>query len=339
MTIFDEKQHPRAVSGTFTDKPQSNPEVWLEKKPSAAVLNTIDYAEGMRSADSRIARAAVAELFAQTSTAVTDSGRRRGLSAADIEDATSEALLSLNDYVRKGSSVGRGLIQIRAVTVTSQFVDGPLRHESKKGIKVLSERVDSRESKIGRLLTDREIDTMAEAVRESWPDARHRPVAAFHREAEQRTGIPAEHADLVEMENRGQVVPGVEDSPRSWLRASLEEALDQTKGSGQQYEKYARGANLPLPIPRTIQPREADAIVGDYMGEITQLADGFIYGENTDRENQALFAPFGELSYSERSDIAEAFAAQPDYADRLWVSAVVAATGATKRVSTKRQPH
>ena len=184
MTNF-ETLHPRITDGTFTDKPQTAPELTLaptdptDEAPKVRVAR--EFADQMRSDDKREAREATADLLAEVTSTVRSLRRARGLSEDQVEDSIGEVMIELLKRVNRGQSVQGGLVNTTARTVTSRHVNGPVRHETAKAIRILKERIDITEAERGEHLTSRQIAELADDIRMGDDfNHRHRPAENFH---------------------------------------------------------------------------------------------------------------------------------------------------------------
>ena len=329
MTIFDTLQHPRSsTSGEFVDKAQSPAEVSLKKpiSPSQQRIQNFDYAEVIRTGDRRAANLAAAKLLADTRLAITDLGVRRGLSDTQIDDAVGDSLASLSVNIRNGGSVRRGLIQHRSLSIVTSAAAGPVRHETARGRKLVQEKVEQREIEAGRLLTEHEVTAIAQHIRDNWPDPRHRPVEGFHLDSVVAPTVPAEHTDLVQLEERR--APRDEESESFASRQQLEKRIDDGLAAKQHaWTVFAEATDLPQPTPGWIQKSDARNVAAHCAGRIAEIAADHLAGVRG-RDQVGLFAPFAHLSSEDRDEVARALASHPGFAERLWASALTEATGA-----------
>jgi hypothetical protein len=299
-----------------------------------------DWAVELRAGDRAVVRDAAASLLAEASRAVRGLRRRTGLGDADVQDAIGETMLELAKRIDAGHPVPGAVVQKVATAVCSRFVNGPVRHETAKALRILKERVAAAEASAGASLSSRAVAALAEEVRLG-PDfhPRHRPVERFHlvEGFSKPVSIDRYEPDLVDLL-----------LARSWSAAGRPAELDPVVGggacerllervqSGRCTKKEARAAlwgalaadeGLPVATPGRIARR----VAADLIAYVESLPEGIVsacrdrFDGRTTRATVALFAPFAEPAEPEMDAIAEALARRGGFATGIWASAVAAA--------------
>jgi hypothetical protein len=336
MTMFRAAEHPRRETGEFVDKPQSHPEISLVPNSDARELLGADLTANVLDADRHTRQVAAAKLLRATRYTVTTSGRSSGLNDSDIEDALSLTLVQVTDHIRARKPLTHAVLQLRAQQVVGQIVL-PIRHESRKALRVLAKRVDSHEAMLGRPLSDQERVKLAVNIRENWPDPRHRPSEDFYMLPDQ-VPVPMDPNDIADLEGRpGAVIYSGADSDDIHLASPLADPLARKKRAGENdYSYYAEALHLPAPQKNRLASGQATRIHSHLDEMALNAALSYLRGDIDAKSESALFAPFENLGRYEREEFADALARQPHHAQRLWDSAVDAATDHREEVSAAR---
>lgn len=89
-----------------------------------------------------------------------------------------------------------------------------------------------------------------------------------------------------------------------------------------------RVQDAPQPVAASIDADVAGAHrrLVNRAGGAHKLALAWLDGETTKEQEEALFAPFGELDWHGREAVLDVLEASPKYADRLWASSLAAAS-------------
>ena len=306
-----------------------------------------DFGVELADADAGVRRRAAGALIVEVARAVRGLRRRVGLSDADVQDAIGETLLELVKRVDQGHPVPGAVVQRIATTVCSRFVNGPVRHETAKALKILKERVAEAEARAGRSLSRAAVAALAEDVRLG-PDfsSRHRPVEQFHliEGFTKPTSIDEHYADFVDavvfrsgaVLERGYAGAGgacdrlldeldLGLSSKATLRVELWSAVAADEG-------------LPHAIPGRIDRR----VAADLRAYVTTLPDGILeacrdhLNGRRSRATVALFAPFDEPGAHGEDAIARYLSTRATFATRFWDSALVRATGRATAAASDR---
>lgn len=289
-------------------------------------------------------RHAAASLLAETGRAVRGLRWRMGLGDADVQDAIGETMLELAKRVDAGHSVPGPIVQKVATAVCSRFVNGPVRHETAKALRILKERVAAAEARAGGSLSSRAVAALADEVRLG-PDfhPRHRPVERFHlvEGFSKPVSIDRYDPDLVDLllaRSTSATGSAVEVDPFARLgggAGACERLLERVQ-QGRCSRKEARLAlwaalaadeGLPAATPGRIARR----VAADLIAYVEALPEGVVSAcrdrldGRTTRATVALFAPFAEPEGHEMDAIAEALARRAPFATGIWASAVAAA--------------
>ncbi|MGX5697766.1 hypothetical protein ACWKWP_16325 [Agromyces soli] len=299
-----------------------------------------DWAAELRSGDRAVVRRAAASLLAETTRAVRGLRWRMGLGDADVQDAVGETMLELAKRIHAGHPVPGAIVQKVATAVCSRFVNGPVRHETAKALRILKQRVAAAEASAGGALSSRAVAAIAEEVRLG-PDfnPRHRPVERFHlvEGFSKPVSIDRYDPDVVDqLLARSASAAGRSGEFDPFGGAGACERLLERVQQGRCTKKEARAVlwvafaadeGLPAATPGRIQRR----VAADLLAYVEALPDGVasacldrLEGRTT-RATIALFAPFAELGGHEMDAIAEALWRRRAFAMGIWASAVAVA--------------
>lgn len=299
--------------------------------------------------DRRAVHRAAAELVTETTRAVRGMRRRMGLGDADVQDAVGETLFELAKRIDAGHPVPGAIVQKVATAVCARFVNGPVRHETAKALRILKERIAATEAQLGRSLSSRAIAELAEEVRLGPDfDPRHRPVERFHlvEGFSKPISIDRYDADLVDLllaravgaeaQRAGGALGADEGRACERLVERLQRGLcTRREARAALWSAIAADEQLPEPVPGRIERRVAD----DLLAYVEALPEGVVTAcrhrleGRTTRATVALFAPFAELDEPSMDAIAEALAGRGGFATRIWASAVAAAQAPASRAS------
>ncbi|MGH3705739.1 MAG: hypothetical protein ACRDT9_13980 [Agromyces sp.] len=308
-----------------------------------------DFRADLVSPDPDVRRAAAAGLVVEVTRAVRGLRRRVGLSEADAEDAIGETLLELVKRVGQGHPVPGAVVQRIATAVCSRFVNGPVRHETAKALRILKERVAEAEAAAGRSLSRAAVAALAEEVRLG-PDfsPRHRPVERFHlvEGFTKPTSIDQHYADFIDAAalRSGAVL----ERGYAGAAGACDQLLDEfdlglSTRAALRVEIWAAVAadeDLPIAVAGRIERR----VAADLRAYVVGLPDGILTAcrdhleGRRSRATVALFAPFADPGEQGEDAIARYLSSRATFATRLWDSALVLATSRSSTVQAEREP-
>lgn len=301
-----------------------------------------DLAAGLKSRRPQVVRGAAADLVAEATRAVRGLRSRVGLSPTDVEDAIGETLLELIKRAEQGHPVPGAIVQRIATTVCSRFVNGPVRHETAKALRILKERIADAESRAGTSLSRAAVSALAEEVRLG-PDfhARHRPVERFHlvEGFTKPTSIDQQAADFIDVALMRAGVTG--ERGYAGADGACDRLLDDvevgevTKAEARRrlWAVVAADEGLPDAAPGRVPRRVAD----DLQAYVDGLPDGILsacrehLSGRVSRATVAMFAPFDAPGDHGEDAIARYLCARSTFATRLWESALAIASAPRRR--------
>jgi hypothetical protein len=309
------------TGGQFAERNRSSGSVTLNRVdpvPKATATTALSGAEAI----------AVARMMA---------GRAgRQLNKQDLEDVAQDAITSILTSVKHGTvvSLTPGLITaaIRNSVVHRQLVNSGLRHEDASAIKKLESRVTISEQDLGRHLSEADLDALAQNIRETWKDQRHKPSAGFHRRItvlemagdveDEALRIPADEQHNMERTTAGDLASQVENGDLSTANAKRK-----------LWNALATDWDVPQ-AEGNIRPAEAERIKAAMRlgGGVAEALDTYWAGMSS-TATSALFAPFGEINAESRVRVFTVLAARPAFADRIWEAALASATRPGKSVA------
>jgi uncharacterized protein YbaA (DUF1428 family) len=253
--------------------------------------------------------------------------RRSKLGSHLVDDIAQDSLTSVINSRTRGTvgALTPGLIANatrQAVSHHLSTING-VRHEEFKARQKLDGQVDDLSQELGRGLTDAEIDVMAERIRDTWHDPRHKPAVGFQKKFTEvdLDGEGSEAYDMVAPQFRSA---GGERSHR--LADDIESgAVDKTQARRGAWNAIAGDLGLPEVTAGSItesRARKYVAVIGDRVNGALDVATDFLDGVAEHNAAEALFAPFGYVDGHERNAIAHTLVTRPQFAHRLWRSAL-----------------
>jgi hypothetical protein len=291
------------------------------------------------------ARLAAHELIAEVTRAMRGLRRRVGLSDLDVQDAIGDTLLELAKRLHRGQPVPGAVVQRVATAVASRFVNGPVRHETAKALRILKQRVAAEEARLGSALSAQVVEKLAEEVR-TGPDfsPRHRPVERFHliEGFSKPTSIDQFAHDVVDVllhrasrgEERGY--PGA--------AGACDSLLDQlqlgNRSRREAHDTLWTAIAFDEGLPEVRQRWVGRDVAADLVDYVATLPEGIVTAcrhhleGRTTRATVALFAPFGELTEPEADAVARYLAGRAAFATRIWESALRSSSTASSSWST-----
>jgi hypothetical protein len=339
---FDNTQHPRDLGdGKWIDRTFSAPEIDLNASTARDTETSDkarDYAAGARHADPRIAREATAALLAEVERTVGNLRLKTGLNSDQVQDAIGDTMVDLYARINKGHHIGGGLIQIAANAVCSRYVNGPIRHETAKALKLLKLRIAAEEARVGHHISSRDIANLADDIRMGADfHERHRPVEDFHL-----------IQDFVRPTSFSQFPDSYIDEQMHEFRYGIASTWNNEMGNASdRLAEAVEHRDVPVAEARKrfwdviaedqFAPKAAENRIGsedaaELQVRMSSQVNGVIaacraHEEGERNENTyALFAPFGVLTPDQRDSIVEVFMERSGHAELLWTSALTAAT-------------
>lgn len=225
--------------------------------------------------------------------------------------------------------------------VTSWYLANGEHHTTIRGRVQLRNKTEELQQQLGRSLTQRELNDLAEEIRLSFPAGR-RPRLGYHviqydrsldevREGNGDGWSLHDALPAVEAEDVYGTMPTMAAAALESLEAEGGITLEQARGRA--WNLIADSSGAPEVAAHSIKnPKPVLAAVrraGGVAALVKAWDDDFITAEQA----QALFAPFGAQHYESREAIVRLLARHPAHAQRLWESAVDAATVPTPTAS------
>lgn len=279
--------------------------------------------------------------------------RSKSYSSVDSDEVASEACAKYLEGIAKGWDVRdhRGLIVSLVSRTRARSTQNEHDHWNRKAMKQYHKQVEMEESFLHRPLTPSEKKTVADDVRTRWIDWERRPAENFH--LQNTTYIPIDAVDengYSRIENEVGLRASTSGSSIDFEGEMTRAALDTAEGvgaDGSLPNKAPRGAKLssakfswnalaeisdtklPIITENSISKRQRTNMLaavkesGLTVPEIASQWERGVRNSTTD----ALFMPFGEdVSESAKQNIADKLIEHPDYAEKLWNSAVTFVT-------------
>lgn len=303
------------------------------------------------------------ELLAEAKKAAAVYGERKALPEDDIEVAAMETVANIwATYGSKGQEMDGALVNHVARIVVGKTIRGgakPLVGDNAMALTEFKDTVEKRQNELGRALSSREKDEIAETIRVNWRDQKRKPTEGYHLFGEREVSVnrvPGGSFDATDE----YIHPALIDpySPEAALDANpmdgkatpaMDEALsriegaegpDRTRAVSQTRRDMWRIISTDSGVPpvRAKLPEAMRKTVGSMVKSQGVSAIISRYDEGVeDRSTDALFLPFREsnrvgnqmtfrrLSESEKEEIVGVLRRNPSVADALWTSALASA--------------
>ena len=230
--------------------------------------------------------------------------------------------------------------QVVSTTISKAQGHANLGSTDRRAMRAFADLREDREEKLGRPLSQREENALAQEVRATWPDKRHRPSTNFLQRARlARTGkIYREDGSIVEGINPWESSESHSAAPNPAV-GQAEEAITARKtrlARRRAWDALAelREAEGNERVPRVLAPTHSSqaaawcrATLDDYPGGVMGAVDRWNQAQE-DEGTIALFAPFGDVDEDGRDSVCRMLSTHPELADDLWDSAL---TSSTKR--------
>ena len=301
------------------------------------------YGVGADIADEAVGRAALATLEA-FSTA--QQQQADGDDEQPLTDASDRAAGpgNLRAYVHR-AAMTHVLLELAARTVT------PRKGNDARARRRFDQRSNELAVELGRSLTQREQQELAEEIRRSYPE-NNRPHPDFHLDNRSRVvgyGTDSSEIDPVRADRHYgpsspfTALPDDDEPPPGSARARAEEIL---AGGGRAAQLSAKSFAWSLVAERSGAPHPRPASISEYTaakirksvggaGGAVAVARAIRTGNPPPREVQeALFKPFGddgELDEQQRGAVVDLITSHAGYGDDLWDAGVLASTNLIAR--------
>lgn len=217
--------------------------------------------------------------------------------------------------------------------VSSRYIDPGVHHTTLTGRKRYKSVEADKVQELGRELTVREQDALADEVRLSFPPGR-RPTQGFHRK---RWDVSLDAPTREGSTSIGDTLAADENvESYSLATSAAAAAMDALEGDEPALTKAEARENAwaliiddgPQASPGAIADEKAlrattRALKED--GGAAALARDYLLGDTTPEQNRTLFAPFGSLTQNDEERVANTFRKHAPFADRLWASAAASA--------------
>lgn len=248
-------------------------------------------------------------------------------------------------FVQRHGGLVRTILNSKVMLVYNQGH----RHEGGNGRKRLARVKREMESSLGRELSPKEFEDLADGIRMEYPPGSRPPIGYQHNTPTERSNHVI-FDDTVEDELLNQFAPSIsmhdpdpfadlepegENSAVLWNSVEL---MQQPKDSAAHLSpKDAKlevwdilrdsGSGVPAIVPlRESAAKSTRHFMGKSDGDAHGVAQRFLTGMSTRAEDEALFAPFGgwsKLSMEQRDVVAEKIARNPSArGTKLWRAAL-----------------
>jgi len=320
MSDFDESKINRGADGRFDFKAPGPPAANLEEPVPPRTIGGEDLIK------------VVSSLVGRQQSRIRIGGEDR------FDDIVQNACLEVGKTYGFDRIPLAPIRQIVSTTISRAQGHANLGSTDRRAMKAFVDLREDREEALGRPLSEREEETLAQEVRSTWPDARHRPSANFLQRARlARTGrIYREDGTIVEGINPWAGAETHSADPGTAV-GQAEEAVNSRKSHLARRRAWdalaeLREAEGDERVPRVLAPTHSSqaaawcrTTIDDYPGGVMGAVDR--WGQAVEDEGTiALFAPFGEIDEDGRDSVCRMLSAHPESADDLWDSALSSST-------------
>lgn len=318
MSTFSENQVNRDEAGRFDFKASGPPASELEE-PAAP-----------RTISGRELKGIVASMVYERRRLI---GRR-----AEVDDVIQRACLEIGRTYGFERIPLAPIRRVVSTVITKTRGHSGLGSTDRSAMVVFTQLRQDREEQVGRRLTGREKEVLAQKVRETWLDQRHKPSRNFLQKARLTDIAPIPHEnDLVDGTSPWAASESHSADPSTEV-GRAEEILNVPRSSWEA-RRHAWDALAKLReddtggrIPRVLKDTHpskavawARATIDSYPGGVMGAVDR--WGQAVEDEGTiALFAPFGDIDEDGRDAVCAMLTEYPQIADELWNSALSAST-------------
>ena len=244
---------------------------------------------------------------------------------ADLEDIAQSALLSVWNSAHRGKVDGLtgGLISNavgHAVTRAVMERTGVTRHEDGQARTKLRKQLDDFVHANSREPTETEVDRMAEKIRDTWSDPRHKPRVGFHQ------GAAPQSLEDPETAKEAAVIPAPVEPERDSIEDLANQMdfglADKKRARLRLWNAIARTEGLP-PVKRTGKHRTARVMrkAIDAVGGLDYVVQQYRRTGQLTPTAEAMFEPFDVFDEHSRRLVADYFASRRPLAEKLWEAA------------------
>lgn len=245
-----------------------------------------------------------------------------GLSDEDVQDITQETIYSvLKTQHRNGKPIRGGLIRLANRAIVSSFVDTHKRHEDSRALRDWKLEVQRLEGLKGRSLTHAEMDAVAVEIRETWKDPRHKPSVGFQHETKiiSSDGMTKSFADT--QATTEQYVAEGSDEAHEFADQVDSGEIKKDVARRRLWNVLGEQSGAPESIHGSLTESEARRYASAIQDAFA-VASLWEYGDATEEQATALFAPFGDLTLEQRGQVAKTITSRPKVGHKLWRSAL-----------------
>lgn len=209
---------------------------------------------------------------------------------------------------------------------------GILRNEDRKARGIYDRRIAETETEQGRAMTPKEKVALAQDIRDTWPDQRHKPSEKFVELSDLRflslnAPVGTSEDTLIDhiAATRGHTDEDLAVEPDSLAGQALLMAEGKRKPEAKRaaWNAIAELNDAPHAIPASISAEKATAYRAAVRqaGGVSAAISDWNNGELTPAAS-ALFAPFGDLDESGRDDVCDLLSRLHTNAEDLYDSAL-----------------
>lgn len=259
----------------------------------------------------------------------------------DQHDIAQEAMLQVLERVNKGGPITdfRQLVNSVTANVTVRATANKFRAEDRRAYRIFVAKRDEAQGLLGRSLTQREEDTLAQIVLDEWHDPRHKPSKDFRtphtvdssldRSFGEDGGVESTlGATLVNPESSGHYIEPDSYMDRAFTALETTGAANKAEAKRFAWNAIAERADIPLAAAGSLSQRKVTdlrKLMENHEGGVIAACKNWNDGKDN-AATEALFAPFGTLDVDGQEKVVGLLerigAGNPEKADTMWASAI-----------------
>lgn len=261
--------------------------------------------------------------------------------AQDIRQETLEVILRMVNSGKPISNI-KAVAASVAANLTVRATENKFRAEDRRAYVMYTSKCEALGRELGRSLTQREEDAVAQNILDTWDKPRHRPSKDFRTPRTVDSSIFLDSDEGFSLADTLAEHAGVDRyvAPDSFM----DRAFDEVEQVGSAHKAAARRlmfnalaerTGVPLAREGSLSQRQVTkhrAAMGEEPGAINQALEDWGQGIDTPA-TQALFAPFGDLNISEQIDVTNFLEGHGERAGEMWASALAFANNKHARKS------
>ncbi|WP_143015792.1 hypothetical protein [Microbacterium sp. 77mftsu3.1] len=265
----------------------------------------------------------------------------------DRDDIVGDTIVDILAQQKRGTKhINDGAFkQFTTRAVSSRYIDKDAHHTTLKGRRIFNERSEELMQELGRPLNPVERKALADEIRLSFAPG-NRPSVGFEtKNVPISLDLPVGEigdttlGDLLAADESGSSYATATSKAAAANDALEEGGSFKAADARKNIWNILADGNAPVVAIGSLSDDRAHRAAVEEFGGPAAVALAWQNAETAEDDpvNDALFAPFGNLSDKDREDVTSLLLRNPDYAAKVWDSAMTAAVDVQKFRALKRR--